>query len=198
MMKQFMSLSRLKIYFLVFFYFVFFHTVSHTSETQPQHCLDTLRFVTFEKVSSKDFHNIVSKITGKPFLRKRSLKEYQEITQEGGQLFLLTDKSAGYGIKHDGLLISVFKNGDTKGLGSAVVKYAILNGATSLICADGPLKGFYEGLGFEVTSRFPMTPENAGYDLPWENNIRPLMLFMELKKFKLVGPEGLEPPTKRL
>lgn len=181
-MKQFMSFSKLKVFFLVFFYFVSFHTVSHTSETQTQHCLDTLRFVTFEKVSSKEFHNVVSKIVGKPFLRKRSLKEYHEITQEGGQLFLLTDKSAGYGIKPNGLLISVFKNGDAKGLGSAVVKDAILNGATSLICADGPLKGFYEGLGFEVTSRFPMTSENAGYDLNWENGVRPDMLFMELKK----------------
>jgi hypothetical protein len=124
---------------------------------------------------------VVSKLVDRPFLRKRSLREYREIVEAGGQLFLLNDKSAGYGIKHDGLLISVFKTEETKGLGSLVVKNAILNGATSLICADGPLRDFYEGLGFQVTSRFPMTPENAGYDLKWVNNVRPEMLFMELR-----------------
>jgi hypothetical protein len=176
--------------FVVYFIYSFFSYRPYISASNidNRHCLDTLRFGFFENVSSKDFHSVVSKLTDKPFLRKRSLREYQEIIENGGQLFLLSDKSAGYGIKHDGLLISVFKTEETKGLGSLVVKNALLNGATSLICADGPLRDFYESHGFEVTSRFPMTPENAGYTLEWKDDIRPDMLFMELKSFKKSKP----------
>ena len=197
MMKQVMSFSKLKIYFLIFI-IPFLSAQLHSIEIAHKNCLDYLKFGFFISVSSEDFHQVVSALEDKPFLRKRSLQEYQSITSGGGRLYLLSDKSAGYGIRSDGLLISVFKNGGAKGLGSAVVKDAIIKGARSLICADGPLKDFYESLGFEVTTRFQMSPENAGYDLYWENGIRPEMLFMELKNFNLVGPEGLEPPTKRL
>jgi len=186
-MKQVMGFSKLKIYF-----FIFIISLSnlqlHSVEIAQSTCLDYLKFGFFVSVSSEDFHQVVSTLEGKPFLRKRSLQEYQSITSEGGRLFLLSDKSAGYGIRSDGLLISVFKNGGPKGLGSAVVKDAIIKGAHSLICADGPLKDFYESLGFEVTTRFKMSPENAGYNLLWENDIRPDMLFMELKKIPDISP----------
>jgi len=179
-MKKVMGFSKLKIYLFIFV-ILLFSLQLHSSEIAHKNCLDYLKFGFFVSVSSEDFHQVVSGLEDKPFLRKRSLQEYQSITSNGGRLYLLSDKSAGYGIGNDGLLISVFKNGGPKGLGSAVVKDAILKGAHSLICADGPLKDFYESLGFEVIKCFQMRPENAGYDLYWENDIRPDMLFMELK-----------------
>jgi hypothetical protein len=116
-----------------------------------------------------------------PFLRRRSLEEYQNIVVDKGRLYLSSNLKVGYGIKANGLLISVFNESGEKGLGALAVVDAIHNGATSLLCAEGPLENYYESFGFRSVERLPMTPENAGYYLDWTDGRRPEMLLMALE-----------------
>jgi len=148
-------------------------------------CLRRLQEGPFQRVEAASFFEVTSKIQSLPFLRKRSLEEYGRIVKEGGALYLNTNSDVGYGIKSDGTLISVFNISGVKGLGQSAVRNAITNGATSLYCSDGPLRTYYEALGFQVSLRREMLPENAGYNLDWPDGIRPDMLYMTLKPEKL-------------
>lgn len=70
----------------------------------------------------------------------------------------------GYAIRADGELVYVFTT--ARGHGDALVRAAIVNGATHLDCFDGYLPTFYARHGFTETHREPnWTPD--GPDVVW-------------------------------
>lgn len=142
----------------------------------------SLEVSSFSGVSPDDFLSAIEKVPPSPYLRRRSLEEYTDIVSQGGQLYLAHDRSSGYGITQEGLLFSFFKSQSTKGLGARALRDAINRGATSLVCVDTPFpRDYYASHGFEVSKRFAMSPQNAGYDYDWPEGRRPNMVIMRLR-----------------
>lgn len=171
---------------LLFSFFLFFVLFPHAAHAialiaHDDTCLGILQNFQFISVDAETFSAILSQVKNRSFLRERSTAEYGEIIANGGQLFLSSDNLLGYGIKADGMLISVFNDSGQKGMGTAAIQYAILHGATSLWCA-GPLETYYAQFGFRTVETKEMTPENGGYNLNWPNGIRPPMVRMELQR----------------
>lgn len=70
---------------------------------------------------------------------------------KGFRLFQNSDGSAGFAIKPDGDLVSVYSNGG--GVLPDLVAVAVALGATKLDCFDGRLVELYSALGFREVGR---------------------------------------------
>lgn len=111
-------------------------------------------------------------------------EEYQAM---GARVYLRRDDpdaepSAGFAIKPDGELISVFSK--APGAGKEIMAAAVAAGATKLDCFDKPgakrgLPAFYAGFGFKETGRVPFDPQYAPKDWDYEANDNPDVVFME-------------------
>ena len=114
-----------------------------------------------------------------------AVKVYPADEYAAMRLFLSDDGKAGFALKPDGDIISVFSAKGT-GAGRAVMETAIAAGGKKLDCFDTILPDFYSVHGFRGTSRLLWNDEIAMADMPsWDkkafaefNNGEPDVVFM--------------------
>lgn len=104
-------------------------------------------------------------------------EKYQEFD---AKVYLDKDGSAGYAIKPDGELISVFSL--KRGQGDRLMRSAIANGATHCDCFDGYLaEKFYPAYGFRETERVAWDDQYAPKGWNYKRFGRPTLVFLSRK-----------------
>ena len=109
----------------------------------------------FNQTTAQKFHKAVSQARKASQLAADNITDYSISWYRTMRVYLHDNGNAGYAIKPNGELVSVFNNSSTKGLGSQIVKHAIGNGATHLDCFDGFLVELYSKHGFTEVDREP-------------------------------------------
>jgi hypothetical protein len=94
------------------------------------------------------------------------------------QLFLSEDSKIGYALTKDNDLINVFNNSDVKGAAQEAVIQAIVNGAETLDCYDGPLVAYYKRFGFREYKRDAWNDEYAPVDWNYKQYEKPDTVYM--------------------
>lgn len=110
--------------------------------------------------------------------------ETDDVQYSDMRLFLTEDKKAGFAIKPDGDIVSVFNGGTERGLGHNMIELAVQEGGTKLDNFDTELSEIYGANGFVVVDRQPWNEEYAPPDWDKEvfkdyNNGEPDVVFME-------------------
>jgi hypothetical protein len=97
-----------------------------------------------------------------------AVKVYPTSDYAGMRLFMAEDGNAGFALKEDGDIISVFSSKGT-GAGRAIMETAIAAGGRKLDAFDTILPDFYAVHGFKGTSRLAWNDEIAMADMPsWD------------------------------
>ncbi len=132
----------------------------------------------FKAVSSKSFSQIISKIPA-PF--NSFLSDYTSVDYDSMQAicYLADTNDAGYVIKPDGDIISVFSLPGA-GKGEQAIQSAIENGGTKLDCMNGFLVEFYGDQGFEEYDRMAWNDDYAPKNWDYKRFGRPDIIFMKL------------------
>ena len=104
----------------------------------------------------------------------------------GMRLFTTEDGSAGFAIKPDGDIVSVFSNGQTPNLSYSMLHLAVEQGGTKLDAFDTVLPKIYAAAGFEETGRDlwneQYKPEGWDYEtFKAFNDGRPDVVYMEYR-----------------
>ena len=101
------------------------------------------------------------------------------------KMFMTPDRKAGYAIKPDGDIVSVFKHPDSpeKGFGVRALNHAVQNGGTKLDAFDTELPKIYAKAGFQEYARTPwddaFAPPNWDYQKYGQfNGGRPDVVYM--------------------
>lgn len=114
----------------------------------------------------------------RPFVTPYTAQEYLE---EGMEAFMTPGGDAGYALKQDGDLVSVFsKAGAHKG--ADVVKHALARGAKKLDCFDGYLPEFYDNFGFREYDRWKWAEQHAPKAWDYTRFGRPDVVLMRIKE----------------
>ena len=125
-----------------------------------------------------------------PLVDVKSLQDYRKIATQG-RLAIDDTGNAGYAVKPDGNLVSVFSNMGGKGLGREAVQDSLQHGATKLDAFESVpqlnsnLRKFYENFGFKVKDRLKFDPKYAPEGLP--KGAKPDVVLMELVQELLGG-----------
>ena len=113
----------------------------------------------------------------RPFVSSYPAEDYAKMNC---RVFLSENGRAGYALKPDGELISVFSL--DKGNGVSLMRDAIANGAKKLDCFDTYLgRQFYPQFGFKEVNRLTWDDQYAPPGWDYEKFGRPDVVFMELK-----------------
>jgi hypothetical protein len=137
----------------------------------------------FASVDASKFRDALEKSrhpTHPDLIWVRTTQEYQQVIDDGGRLFLSADGLTGFGVTRDGGLISLFNNGQTKGMGAEAVRAAIRLGVRHLDCWGEPLVRYYEKFGFRVKRSEAWKEEWWINDAP-PADPKPRVYFMELE-----------------
>jgi hypothetical protein len=100
------------------------------------------------------------------------------------RLFTTEDGSAGFAIKADGDIVSVFSQGNVKNIGYTLLQLAVEQGGTKLDAFDTVLPIIYRAVGFAEVGRSPWNEEYKPDDWNYDtfaafNGGRPDVVFME-------------------
>ena len=100
-----------------------------------------------------------------------SVEEIQDIINNGGNVFLVEDASAGYAVEGNGNLTAVFKNpsNNTKGMASKITLAGIKNGAVKGDCFGIKLVNMYARGGLEPVARMKY---GYGFNEAMDNQVR--------------------------
>lgn len=115
---------------------------------------------------------------------------------EGARTFLGPNGEYGFAITADGELVSVFRHPDSeaKGVGVAMAKHALFEGAKHLNVFEGPVADIYREAGFEETGRSEFNEEHAPEGWDTETMGRPDYVEMVLRPEE--KPAAEEAPKK--
>jgi hypothetical protein len=115
----------------------------------------------------------------------KSVYVYSPEEYEQMKLFVTPDKKAGFAIKDDGDIVSVFNHSKSKyrAVGPVMMLLAVQEGGRKLDAFDTQLPHIYSKVGFKVASRLPWSDEEAppGWskeDFKRFNNGEPDVVFM--------------------
>ena len=115
----------------------------------------------------------------------KSVYVYSPEEYEQMKLFVTPDKKAGFAIKDDGDIVSVFNHKKSKyrGVGPVMMLLAVQEGGRKLDAFDTQLPHIYSKVGFKVAARLPWSDEEAppGWskeDFKRFNNGEPDVVFM--------------------
>lgn len=111
------------------------------------------------------FHEAISGLKeGNKF--SASVHVYDVAEYAGMRMFLTENGNAGFALKPDGDIISVFSKGDAKGSVGSMLEIAKQAGGTKLDCFDTVLPEIYGKHGFEAVARMKWNDEFApeGWD----------------------------------
>ncbi len=116
--------------------------------------------------SAEAFHTSISALkTDNPFAA--SVHVYDKADYAGWRMFLTNDGKAGFALKPDGDIVSVFSKGpEVKGAANTMLEIAKQAGGVKLDCFDTILPEIYGKHGFKAVARVPWNDEYApeGWD----------------------------------
>jgi hypothetical protein len=145
--------------------------------------------------SAEAFHASISALkTNNPFAA--SVHVYDKAEYATMRMFLTADGKAGFALKSDGDIVSVFAKGaDAKGASRSMLEIAKQAGGVKLDCFDTILPKHYSRHGFKAVARVPWNDEYApeGWDkatFAEFNNGKPDVVFMV---YALAGAELYKP-----
>jgi hypothetical protein len=108
----------------------------------------------------EDFHRAITDAKAKSRFGA-SVNVYPLDDYRGMKTYLTSDKSAGFAIKPDGDLVSVFSDGTQKGVAEILMPEAIQQGAKKLDAFDTVLPPLYSKYGFKAVARMKWNDEFA-------------------------------------
>ena len=158
------------------------------------------------KTSSKRFANAINKAKESHKELGSSVFAYSPEEYQQMKLFITPDNKAGFAIKPDGDIVSVFNHAKSKyrGISPTMMLLAVQEGGRKLDAFDVVLPRFYSQAGFKVSSRLPWSDAEA--PAGWSkkaakafNNGEPDVVFMHYDpdvsttEVLLFGPEKYNP-----
>ena len=161
------------------------------------------------KTSSKRFANAINKAKDSHKELGASVFAYSPEEYQQMKLFITPDNKAGFAIKADGDIVSVFNHAKSKyrGISPTMMLLAVQEGGRKLDAFDVVLPRFYSEAGFKVSSRLPWSDAEA--PAGWSkkaaekfNKGEPDVVFMHYDpdvnttEVLLFGPEKYDPTDK--
>ena len=161
------------------------------------------------KISSKRFANAINKAKESHKELGASVFAYSPEEYQQMKLFITPDNKAGFAIKADGDIVSVFNHKKSKyrGISPTMMLLAVQEGGKKLDAFDVALPRFYSQAGFKISSRLPWSDAEA--PVGWSkkaanafNKGEPDVVFMHYDpdvnttEVLLFGPEKYDPTDK--
>ena len=161
------------------------------------------------KTSSKRFANAINKAKDSHKELGASVFAYSPEEYQQMKLFITPDNKAGFAIKPDGDIVSVFNHAKSKyrNISPTMMLLAVQEGGRKLDAFDVVLPRFYSQAGFKVSSRLPWSDAEA--PVGWSkkaaekfNKGEPDVVFMHYDpdvnttEVLLFGPEKYDPTDK--
>ena len=161
------------------------------------------------KTSAKRFANAINKAKESHKELGASVFAYSPEEYQQMKLFITPDNKAGFAIKADGDIVSVFNHKKSKyrGISPTMMLLAVQEGGKKLDAFDVVLPSFYSEAGFKISSRLPW--DDAEAPAGWSkkafesfNKGEPDVVFMHYDpdvsntELLLFGPEKYDPTDK--
>lgn len=113
------------------------------------------------------------------FVHAYEADEYKDM-----RTFITPNGEAGFAVKDDGDIVSVFRNPakadpNKKGVGIHILLLALQNGGKKLDCFDGFLPKLYAKVGMEPVAKLPFNREYAPEGWNYERDGEPDVIFMK-------------------
>jgi len=138
--------------------------------------------IAIKEVDAREFYAALS-ICSMPWVM--TPHTFSELKAMDANRYLVSNNSAGFILKHDGELISLFNESGIRGLGRVLLQRAIEMGARSLFCFDGHLVNLYTAFGFVEYKRVRW--DDALAPSTWPDSTRPDVVYLQLKEREVIN-----------